>query len=160
MNKLEELEKKYEELGKEIEKLKSQSGERCRADFGCEYWYIDDGGDIISDDDNDWGCDEHRFNIGNYFKTEEEALKYVDKILIYNKLKDLAERLNDGETINWNDSNQQKWRIYFDTSAKRLDYEYNLTYKCLAEIYCLNPDFLDRALEEIGEEDLMKLFQE
>ena len=161
MNKLEELEKKYKELGEEIERLKSKSTEkRWRADFAEDYFYIDDVGNILCDDDEDIGPDIFRYNNRNYFRTQAEAEKALNKIIIYNQLKDLAERLNDGETINWNDSNQRKWRICFDTSAKKLDYEYNLTYKCLAEIYCLDPDFLDRALDEIGEEDLMKLFEE
>lgn len=118
MNKLEELEKKYKELGEEIERLKSQSTERWRADYAEEYWYIADNGDVTVEEDSDWVCDEFRFDMGNYFETEEKAKKVLNKILIYNKLKDLAERLNDGETINWNDSNQRKWRICFDTSVK------------------------------------------
>lgn len=160
MNKLEELEKKYKELGEEIERLKSQSAERWRADEDTSFYYISADGIIEDTVESGWGCDDFKYDNRNYFKTYEEADKVLNKILIYNKLKDLAERLNDGETINWNDSNQRKWRICFDTSVKKLDYEYNLTYKCLAEIYCLSPDFLDRALDEIGEEDLMKLFEE
>ena len=160
MNKLEELEKKYKELGEEIERLKAQSGGRCRGDFGCEYWYIDDDGDIQSDDDNDWGCDEYRFNIGNYFKTEDEAYKVLDKILIYNKLRDLALRLNKGEQLNWSSGNQKKFYIYYDNQAKRLDYGYHSTYQDIAAIYCIDPEFLEIATNEIGEEDLMKLFEE
>ena len=160
MNKLEELEKKYKELGEEIERLKCKSAERWRAECGENYYFIDDCGEVYPDEDEDLDSDDHRYLTGNYFKNEEEAEKVLNKILIYNKLRNLALRLNKGEAINWNDNNQKKWHILFDTSAKRLDYEYNLTYKCLATIYCLDPDFLDRALDEIGEENLMKLFEE
>lgn len=162
MNKLEELEKKYKELGEEIERLKTQSGERCRANFGCEYFYIDDGGDIQADDDHDWGCDEIKFDMGNYFKTEEEAKKVLDKILIYNKLRDLALRLNKGEAIDWKNYNINKYYIYAhcrNDGENKLDWSYNQSYKEVGNIYCLDPDFLRIALDEIGEEDLMKLFE-
>lgn len=160
MNKLEELEKKYKELGEEIERLKSQSGERCRADYTGEYWYISNNGDIIVDDDNDWACDEFKFNIGNYFKTEKEAEKVLNKTLIYNKLKDLALKLNNGTPVDWSNGSQQKFYIYYDNAANRLDYGFHSTYKDIGAIYCLDPEFLEVAIDEIGEEDLTKLFEE
>lgn len=158
MNRLEELERKCKELGKEIERLKGKSAERWRADYAGEYWYID--GDIQSDNDKDWGCDEYRFNIGNYFKTYEEADKVLNKTLIYNKLKDLALRLNKGETLDWSNENQKKFCIYFDNQANRLDYAYHTTYKEIGGIYSIDQEFLEVALDEIGEEDLIKLFEE
>lgn len=158
MNKLEELEKKYKELGEEIERLKGKSGERWRADYEGEYWYID--GDIQLDNDKNWGCDEYRFNIGNYFKTEEEACKVLDKILIYNKLRDLALRLNEGKTIDWKDVQQCKYYIFYSDICEKLDISFAQTTKRLYDIYCLDPNFLRVALEEIGEEDLRKLFEE
>lgn len=163
MNKLEELEKKYKELGEEIEKLKAQSGVRCRCDLGCEYFYIDDDGDIQSVDDNDWGCDEIKFDMGNYFKTKDEAYKVLDKVLIYNKLKDLALRLNKGEPVDWKNENINKYYIYahcHNDGTKVLSWSYNQHCKEIGNIYCLNPDFFSVALDEIGEEDLMKLFEE
>lgn len=46
MKKLEELKRKYEELGKEIERLEGKVEERWRAYYQGEYWYIDIDGDI------------------------------------------------------------------------------------------------------------------
>ena len=160
MNKLEELEKKYKELGEEIERLKGKSVERWRAEYEGEYWFLDDSGDIIEEDDSDWSCDCYRYQIGNYFKTKEEALKYSDKILIYNRLKDLALKYNKGEKLDWSNGNQKKFYIYFDNQAKRLEYAYHSTYKDIGAIYCIDPEFLETAMDEIGEEDLMKLFEE
>lgn len=52
-----------------------------------EYWYIDCYGTVLRtlDNDNEW--DARRKEIGNRFKTEEEAEKAVEKLKIYNKLK-------------------------------------------------------------------------
>ena len=163
MKRLKELEKKYKELGEEIERLKCKSTERWRADYAGEYWYIADNGDVTEDEDGDWVCDEHRFDIGNYFKTEEEAEKVLNKILIYNKLKDLALRLNKGEPVDWGNKNINKYYIYLTCHTggeNKLTWSYNQSCKEFGNIYCLDPNFLSVALDEIGEEDLRKLFEE
>lgn len=160
MNKLEKLEKKYKELGEEIERLKSQSTERWRAEYEEEYYFIDSEGDILPSFDEDLGKDDYRYQLGNYFETSEQAEKVLDKILIYSKLKDLALKLNEGKTIDWKDDTQEKFYIYFDNAANRLDYSFHSNYQDFGTICCLDNEFLDKALEEIGEEDLRKLFEE
>lgn len=160
MNKLEELEKKYKELGEEIERLKSQSGERWRGEYMEDYYLIDDSGEILCDDDEGTNIDDFRFNTRNYFKTEEEAEKVLNKTLIYNKLKDLALKLNNGTPVDWSNGSQQKFYIYYDNQTNRLDYGFHSTYKDIGAIYSLDPEFLEVAIDEIGEEDLLKLFEE
>ena len=166
MNKLEELAKKCEELGKEIEKLKQEQakeleelGEIYRANYGDEYFFIDDYGDINQDTDRASACDDFRFQIRNYFKTEEDAKIALDKILVYFQLQDIAKKLNGKEKIDWNDKTRNKYYIYFDNTQKILDWSYCQSYQDYATIYCLDPDFFKVALEEIGENNLKLLFK-
>ena len=53
-----------------------------------EYWYIDCYGMVIRSlvNDNEW--DERRKRIGNYFETEEEAEKALEKLKAWKRLKD------------------------------------------------------------------------
>lgn len=97
--------------------------------------------------------------MGNYFKTEIEACKVLDKILTYKKLKDLAVKLNEGKIIDWKDDTQEKVYIYFNNAANRLDYGFRSTYQDFGTIYCLDRNFLDKALKEIGENNLKLLFE-
>ena len=60
-----------------------------------KYWYITDGGYICRDDIkySDWI--EERKSIGNYFETEEEAEKAVEKLKAFKGLKDKGFRFID-----------------------------------------------------------------
>lgn len=81
----------------------------------------------------------------------------VEKIKIYTQLKDLALRLNKGEKIDPNNSNQYKYHIYYVPSGLAITATY--CYQYLGQIYCLDSDFLKIAKQEIGEENLKKIFE-
>src|SRR5574344_1758580 len=71
MDKLEELKKKYKELGEEIERLKEEQAHKPK--YGEEYWFIRYDNEVIS---NIWyadDIDEARYELGNVFSTREEA---------------------------------------------------------------------------------------
>ena len=158
MENLQELERKYEELGKEIERLKKQQN-NGRVEEYEDYYYINDDGDVYDDEENYMNTDDNRYKLGNYFKTEEEAEKTIEKIQIYMELKRLAKRLNNGREIDWGNRGQSKYYIYFDYRYKSF-YINNYFDTCyLGQIYCLDENFLDKAKQEIGEDRLKKLFE-
>lgn len=69
----------------------------------CEYWYIDNNGDVMfSDLDGDklWeNLKDERKTFGNYFETEEEAEKAVEKLKAWKRLRDKGFRfILDEET--------------------------------------------------------------
>ena len=169
MNEIKKLKEKQEELKKEIEKLDTQIKEleeqekkckRWRASRNGKYWHITPSASAIVNytielnDDQD----NRAYETGNYFRTEEEAKKMVEKIKIYTRLKDLALRLNKGREVDWNSSAQAKWHIYYDHNNDLTTTEGH-SYQDLGQIYCLNSDFLNIAKQEIGEENLKKLFE-
>lgn len=161
MNNLEELKKKYEELGKEIERLeKEKSCKRWRAEQRQSYYFVDEDGDINSVYDQDDITDRYNFKTRNYFKTEEEAQRHLDNINTYYELIDLAEELNAGKKIDWDNFNQNKYAISFDVQIRILHQTNCRYYRGLREIYCLDENFLKIALERIGEERLENLFKE
>ena len=161
MKNLEELEKKYEELGKEIEKLKKEkSCKRWRAEKKIEqYFYIDNSGIIglVYEDSDD--VDDYNYKTRNYFKTEKEAQRYLNNINTYYELMDLAEELNNGKKIDWNDYFQMKYSITYDSDDKEIFSTSNNIIKNLGQIYCLDKNFAAIALERIGKERLEKLFK-
>lgn len=53
--------------------------EPWRVDCGGTYYYVDNDATIESDVDNYTYIDTDRYNIGNYFSTEEEAKPYLEK---------------------------------------------------------------------------------
>ena len=171
MNEIEKLKEKQEELKRELEELDTQIKElkeqneikedykRWRTQEGKSYWYIDSDCEAFKEFERNDDYDNARYEIGNYFRTKEEAKKVVEKIKIYTRLKDLALRLNEGREVNWDDSAQDKWHIYYDHRGSLITTISNHSYQDLGQIYCLDKNFLEIAKREIGEENLKKLFE-
>lgn len=160
MENLEELKKQYEELGQKINELENNlknKNNRSRVNHGCEYYYIDEYSEIASDEEYNVELDDSRYNIGNYFKTKEQAKKALRKTLIYTKLKDLANRLSEEEPVDWDNIDQDKFCIYNENN--RLLQDSRCYTQNLGDIYCTCEDFLEIAIKEIGEEKLKELFE-
>ena len=157
---LEELEKKYKELGEEIERLKNKKNERGRVPKDSEYYYINDCGADSSSAEYYDSVDDFRYFTGNYFFTQDGAKKHLDRIKTYYQLKALAEELNIKE-VDWKNLNQAKYSIYLDNSEPEKLRENVLYYsQSIGDIYCTNQNFLDIAKQKIGEENLINLFKE
>ena len=170
MNEIEKLKEKQEELKREIEKLDTQinelekkeitkSGKRWRGAKDRFYWYIESDCEVYGEYEKDDDYDNARYEIGNYFRLKEEAKKVVEKIKIYTQLKDLALRLNQGRKVDWNSSVQAKWHIYYDHNDSLITTIGDHSYQDLGQIYCLDKNFLEIAKQEIGEDNLKKLFE-
>lgn len=162
---LEELKEKYEKLLEELEAQMKELRQNCteedckrwRAKKNGLYWFISSDGIIGSSREENDPVDETRYRIGNYYKTREEAKEAIEKMKIYMQLKDLALRLNEGEKIDWANSNQYKYNIYYEPGGLATTDAY--CYQELGQIYCVNRYFLEVAEQEIGEKNLKKLFE-
>jgi len=88
---------------------------------------------------------------------EKECEDYKKRLLIEQRIKDIALLLNDGRKIDWKDDAQRKYHIYYDNYNEefRIDYLYSNQLEC---VFCLSDKFLETALEYIGEEDLKFYF--
>ena len=158
----EEIRIKINELIDLFKKLEEQNCieedcKRWRAKKNELYWFISSAVTVSSSREENDPVDETRYRIGNYYKTREEANEAIEKMKIYMQLKDLALRLNEGEKIDWANSNQYKYNIYYEPGGLATTDAY--CYQELGQIYCVNRYFLEVAEQEIGEENLKKLFE-
>lgn len=156
---IEEINNKIEELQEEIENLKNEKDtlRRWRAKEDEIYYYYTSSF-IGNDFENNVACDNSRFKIGNYFRTENEAIEYREKLIIYQKLKDLALELNQGKQIDFDNEKQKKYIIVLDINMGLMIA--NIVHQqSLGQIYCLDENFLEKAKEKIGEYKLKKLFE-
>ena len=163
MDNLEEIKKQISELQSKVAKLENESkeekkGKRWRAKINDTYFYINDAGYVDVSHENNDSFDEYRFKTRNHFKTEEEAEEYKEVMNTYYDLMDLAEELNNGEKINWNDEAQFKYVIYYNYEENSLEKTYAYSSKDLGQIYCLDENFKEKAIEKIGKDKLIKLF--
>lgn len=144
-----------EELGKLEEKLKTFKPRVGRQvpENGDIYYFIGNDGSIFEDKWANNSYDQQRFNSYNYFKTEEEAQREIDRRLIKAKLNEIANRLNGGQVINWDSAIQRKYYLNLDTGVS-LILSFSLIDKMEGTTYCLSEDFLEVAVDEIGEQEL------
>lgn len=121
------------------------------------YWYVNN--DDLTIECTHF-CEQDYYDISHYntyncFKTEEEARKEANRILIKRKLKSIANKLNNGKKIDWNNYDQEKYYITYTATSNRLYMTNNTSHKREGATYCLSEDFLDVAIKEIGEEELI-----
>lgn len=69
--------KKWNAEKKCVEELKH---EKWRAEYGEKYWYVDEYFLQYEDTDYDYNIDRQRNKAGNYFKTEQQAKDFAEKI--------------------------------------------------------------------------------
>lgn len=115
-----------------------------------EYWFIDRDGYILS---SRWGwssTEENRFNIGNCFRTEEEAEFEIERIKIIHELKELA------GGYKW-EYDSYNYYIYFDCYNYKIKIGYVSRVKN-TYIYFPTEEAAEKAIDTIGEERLKKYY--
>ena len=156
-----------QELQNEIEKARTHLAnmEKILKQYECERWkpkihdifyYLSEYSEVERSDFCDDKADRYLYKTFNCFKTYEQAKAEAEKILVRRMLEDIAKRLNKNKTINWRlTTNQVKYYIFLG-AGDELSCSGTYINKVQGTIYCLNENFLDLAISEIGEERLKK----
>lgn len=120
------------------------------------YWYVSD--DNCAHATVNSGSEPHNGRIKTYnnFYNREQAEQEAEKILVRRQLESIARRLNKGKKIGWKDKSQRKYFIYLDDEYDELNYGDNIWCKSQGTVFCLDRNFRDVAIQEIGEERLKK----
>lgn len=160
MEAIQELKKQIAELQEKIEKLENEEKEnkRWRAESGELYYCINGRGKFDAFTELYDTSDDYRYKTRNYFKTEEETKEYQEKVNIYYDLMDFAEELSKDDPVDWNNENQEKYFIQYNTDADTIEQEYEYTVKNLGQIYCTDFNYREKAMDKFGKEKLKKLF--
>lgn len=127
--------------------------------IACQKKYSDETVWDTIDDFNPEFLD-YLLKYGLAYTTPEARDKAMFKLEIETKLKNIAERLNKGQKIDWEDDSQPKHCIYYGYDDKKLNCFARHYRKDQGEIYCLDNNFLEVAKQEIGEDNLIKYFKE
>lgn len=99
-----------------------------------------------------------RYEIGNCFKTKDEAKFALEKLKVITELKRYALEHNEKE-IDWNDEVQDKFGLYFYHQSKKI--LINTYTSCQTTfIYFTSKEIAQAAIEAIGEERLKKYYFE
>lgn len=152
-----EIQKTKEQLTKLQQALKDKEYERYKPQNNEEYFCINAFNDVntrVFDTDNP--LDEKLLSILNCFQTKEQAEQEAEKILIRRQLEDIAKRLNKGEKIDYTSYIQSKYYIFWNYEMDKIRQSALSWTKTQGVVYCLDENFKNIAIEEIGEERLKR----
>lgn len=136
------------------EMLTQYEYERWKPENGREYYYTTTSCRACNLWWYDTADDEATYSTYNCFKTREEAEQEAEKILIRRQLEDIARRLNKGVRLNWDKNEQSKY--YIELYGNNIITNFFYAHKAQGTVYCLDENFIDVAIQEIGEERLKK----
>ena len=125
---------------------------------GNKYYYIGSAGSIFNYDCREDILDAAHLNIGNYFKTEEDAKHIVEKFKVIRELQKFANENNE-EKIDWKNFNQCKYKIFYDAEDGDLYVDYSI--QCESEpfnIYFTSFTIAKKAIEAVGEDRIKKYY--
>ena len=154
---LEEIEKTKEHLANMEKMLKECEYERWNPKPSQEYYCVDDSNVVRRVNFNTMNAyDRDRIKTYNCFQTREQAETEAEKILVRRMLEDIARRLNKREKPDWIKCYQKKYYLGYTPINSRITLEYTTTNIAQGTVYCLDKSFRDIAIQEIGEERLIK----
>lgn len=156
-----------EEILKEIKKTKQHltdleqmledcKYERWKPKEGETYYYVSHASEVFNDVNGGSGIDVRRYKAYNCFRDKKQAKLEAEKILVRRQLEDIARRLNKGRKIDWSDTNQRKYYIYISMLNNHLLWGQDILVKTEGTVYCLDMNFYNAAIQEIGQERLKK----
>lgn len=144
MNLQEEL-KAIKERIAELEVL--AKGEQEFPKVGDKYWYIDTTGDVH---DENWECfsfEKATLEIGNMFKTKEQAEFVVEKLKVEAELRNLSDSWDLEKT-------QYTFSFNWEVGEFEIDYpDYN---QYPGSYYFDSLDSWEQAIESVGEDRIKK----
>lgn len=149
-----EIEKTKHHLTNLEKMLKECENRKWKPKYNEFYYFVSDDGETLKAQNYGWLPSTKKINFYNCFKTEEEAEQEAEKILVRRQLEDIAKRLNKGEEIDWYDSEQPKHCI--ELYCNDIITNFYFSHKTQGTTYCLDKNFLNTAIKEIGEGRLIK----
>lgn len=147
---LNEINKTKEHLANMEKMLEECKYARWKPINGELYYFVDSCGKIVAKADADY-IDSQRYKNYNCFQTEEQVKSESEKILVRRMLEDIARRLNKGKEIDW-ESHEYKFHLLIFNDVISQEVCQDIKYQ--GTVYCLDGNFKDIAIREIGEERL------
>ena len=144
MNLQEELKALKERIA-ELEELAKEEQEFPQDGDG--YWYIDDYGYILSEKWDGLDFEEFRLEIGNVFKTKEQAEFAAEKLKVEAELRKFSRPFEKGEYNSY---------IFFYIDGDYLEVGYKVSTPSQGAIYFESEEKARKVIEAVGEERIKK----
>ena len=151
-------EEERNQLIKLIQKSNGSKGKVWKPENNETYFYISGCGVISSRmwiNNND--TNNKYYEIGNCFKTKEEAEFALEKRRVEVELQRFAEENNECET-DWKDENQNKYYMYYNNVTGEIEDSVLYRSKIAGVVYFSSIKILENAIQVIGKGRLKKYY--
>jgi len=146
-SKIKELETKLEEL-KEL--LKEEESKKNWPQIGGKYWYISAATGVSHNPFEDDDVDKLNKEIGNFFRTEEEAVSEMETRKVFQELREQQGRVNEFVA----ESNNCSIAV-MENNTVSPDYWISRKQCCMLGIYD-SEESVRQAIQVVGEERIIK----
>lgn len=131
---------------KPVEKKKLSYVDIAKEMFKEKDGYIIDGNEIKT---------YSYFPITYNWAINATSKEQLECLMAYNKLRNVAEYLNAGNKLDWNDPMKAKWFIYYNWDNKLLIVDAHFRYQ-RSDVYFYLKDSAKDAIKILGEEEIKK----
>jgi len=158
--KIKKIEKQIAKINRELEKLKTKPE---WPQFGDKYFYCKFLGEVYETTWNDREFDQKSFELGNFYRTREEAENKVRATRLEATIARRRKELNGDWVSDWGDT-QNKYHIIYmgcwepESEALRVGYTGNYLFTAAFGFYKSRDDV--RTIIEEFEEELLWYFAE
>lgn len=122
---------------------------------GEQYYYIlSDGSNGYTYYEPNLCVDNQRILIGNCFRTKDDAKFTVEKIKVYQELKNFADENND--PIDWKKSDFNKVCICYNHTASRIEFSCHQYTDVLGTFYFSSKELAEQAIQKVGKDRIKK----
>lgn len=112
------------------------------------YWYIDNVGHLHYSNWYGFLIDTYRFEIGNVFKTKEEAIHELEHRKVLAELKQFSSNFEYGK---------QNYYMYYSARYNKIIISYE-EYSQRSDIYFNSREIIEEVVEKIGKENIIQYY--
>lgn len=139
-----------------IENATKRKNEPWKPEYENRYYLVSSDATVDYATWYDWGYDKNRYELGNCFKTKEEAEFVAERIKVIAELRRFAKTHNSPK-FDRNISGCEKWYLLYGQSTDKIEISYG-KYIFNPEAIFENENIARAAIKEIGEDRLKKYY--
>lgn len=149
MDTLEMLRKKYEELGEEIERLKTEKENKVwKPKYGDSFWVVSHTGGVVQARWINGNLEDDMYAIGNVFKTKEEAKFRGEQLKVEAELRRFARPFEE---------NERNYTIQYGHDTNKIQI-YHYLWTQSTNICFASKKIAQKAIETIGADRIKKYY--
>ena len=114
---------------------------------GDRYWYVGMRGHVFSSEWDSLPSEEHMLEVGNIFKTEDEAYFKVERLKVEAELRKFSRPFKYGD---WN------FEILWNNHENNIELDWSGYVVRQSVIYFESGEIAEKAIESVGEERIKK----